>query len=346
MIQPIKWKGDHILILDQTKLPEHEKYLICRDVESVIDAINRLAVRGAPALGVIAAMAVALEAGNIKTDSFREFYQKFTHTCSRIFKTRPTAVNIDWALERLKYIVLKNRSKGIHKLKKLLVQEADSIYREDIATNKLIGQQGKEIIPDGASVLTYCNAGSLATAGYGTALGVIRAAAESGKKVFVVACETRPLLQGARLTAWELKKDRIPFTLITDSTAGYYMKRKGAGLVIVGADRIALNGDTANKIGSYMMAVLAKMHGIPFYVAAPLSTIDQNIKSGADIPIEERSAREITHIGKQRIAPEGVTVWNPAFDVVPARYITGIITQKGIIRPPFKRNIQKALAGC
>jgi methylthioribose-1-phosphate isomerase len=343
MYQPIEWKEDHILLLDQTKLPEQEVYIECRDIETIADAIRRLAVRGAPALGVVAALAVALAARSVSCQSRDEFFRELQTFCSRILETRPTAVNMQWALRRVTEKLKRADASDIDSLKKMLEQEALAIFYEDIEANRNIGMHGTVIVPDKATIMTICNTGSLATAGYGTAFGVIRAAVEAGKKVLAVSCETRPLLQGCRLTAWELKKNNIPFVLITDSMAGYYMKKKGADLVIIGADRIAANGDSANKIGSYGLAVLAHQHGIPFYVAAPTATIDPATLQGDDIPIEERKPEEVTHIGSQRIAPDGVTVWNPAFDVVPGALIAGIITERGIIKPPFKDNIKKVL---
>jgi methylthioribose-1-phosphate isomerase len=343
MYQPIQWKNDHILLLDQTRLPGEEVYIECRDLETVADAIKRLAVRGAPALGVVAAMAVALEARNIQSSSTKGFYQELQKLCDRILSTRPTAVNMAWALHRMKETLKSAPDADINALKKLLEQDALAIYQEDIEANQQIGRHGQELVPDRATIITICNTGSLATAGYGTAFGVMRAAAEAGKKILVVSCETRPLLQGCRLTAWELQKNNIPFVLITDSMAGYYMKKRGADLVIIGADRIAANGDAANKIGSYSLAILAHHHNIPFYVAAPIATIDPDTQQGDDIPIEERKPEEITCIGSQRVAPDGTAVWNPAFDVVPNSIIAGIITEKGVLRPPYRESIQKVL---
>jgi methylthioribose-1-phosphate isomerase len=342
-IQAITWEEDHIRILDQTKLPAQEVYLECRDLESVAGAIERLSIRGAPAIGVAAAMALAIGCQRVHVRKFEEFLQHLEQMCSRLLETRPTAANLKWALQRMMDKASKNRTDDMETLKNILKQEALSIYNEDIEINRAIGRQGQAVVPEDAAVITICNTGSLATCGYGTALGVIRAAVEKGKRIFVAACETRPLLQGSRLTAWELQKDGIPFVLITDSMAGYYMKKKRADLVITGADRIAANGDAANKIGSYTLSVLAKEHNIPFYIAVPVSTIDVSVKSGEEIPIEERASDEITCIKGQHIAPESVNVWNPAFDVVPYKYITGIITERGIIRPPFAENIKKIL---
>jgi methylthioribose-1-phosphate isomerase len=343
MYQPIQWKNDHIMLLDQTKLPGEEVYLKCRNLDAVADAIKRLAVRGAPALGVVAAMAVALEARNIQSSSTEGFYQELQKLCDRILSTRPTAVNMAWALSRVKETLKGAHSSDISDLKKLLEKEALAIFQEDIEANQQIGRNGQELVPDRATIITICNTGSLATAGYGTAFGVMRAAAEAGKKIMVVSCETRPLLQGCRLTAWELQKNNIPFVLITDSMAGYYMKKRGADLVIIGADRIAANGDAANKIGSYSLAILAHHHNIPFYVAAPIATIDPYTQQGDDIPIEERKPEEITCIGSQKVAPDGTAVWNPAFDVVPNSIIAGIITENGVLRSPYRESIQKVL---
>jgi len=343
MYQPIQWKNDHILLLDQTRLPGEEVYIECRDLETVAGAIKRLAVRGAPALGVVAAMAIALEARNIQSSSTKGFYQELQKLCDKILSTRPTAVNMAWALNRVKETLKNAHDSDVSALKKLLEQEALAIFQGDIEANQQIGRHGQKLVPDSATIMTICNTGSLATAGYGTAFGVMRAAAEAGKKIMVVSCETRPLLQGCRLTAWELQKNNIPFVLITDSMAGYYMKKKGADLVIIGADRIAVNGDAANKIGSYSLAILAHHHQVPFYVAAPLATIDPDTKQGDDIPIEERKPEEITCIGSQRVAPDGAAVWNPAFDVVPNSFIAGIITEKGVLKPPYRESIYKTL---
>ena len=339
MVTPIKWEDSCIVILDQRRLPTKEIYLRCRTPKQVADAIKTMAIRGAPAIGVAAAMGFALAAELIKEKDLSKFLKRLD-TFRRFFlNTRPTAVNLRWALDRMK-----GKIKGIEdigQIKDILKKEAKKIYEEDVSTNKQIGIKGERLLPKKARVLTYCNAGTLATSFYGTALGVIRAAIDKGKDIEVVACETRPLLQGARLTAWELKKDSIPVTLITDNAAGYFMKIKGVDLVIIGADRIALNGDTANKIGSYSLAILAKQHKIPFYIAAPISTFDFNIASGEEIPIEERKETEITTIGKKRIAPKGINVWNPAFDIIPYGYISGFITEKGIINPPFRKAIKK-----
>lgn len=344
-IRAIAWQDDHIRILDQTRLPEQEIYLECRDLESVAAAIRCMAVRGAPAIGVAAALALALESQKLRTTQRQEFITQLDQMCRRLQATRPTAVNLQWALGRMLRRVQAEHSADVAGLQCLLREEALCILEEDIATNRAMGTCGQEIIPDPATVITICNTGSLATAGYGTALGVIRSAVARGKRVLVVACETRPLLQGARLTAWELHKDGIPFVLITDSMAGHYMRCRGADLVITGADRIAANGDAANKIGTYSLAVLAREHRLPFYVAAPLSTIDATIAGGDLIPIEERAASEVVCFAGQRIAPEQAAVWNPAFDVVPNKYIAGIITERGILRPPFTEAIRRLSAG-
>ncbi|HYA87076.1 MAG TPA: S-methyl-5-thioribose-1-phosphate isomerase [Nitrospirota bacterium] len=334
MIPTVEWKDGIVRMLDQTKLPLETVYTDCKDYETVARGIKELWVRGAPAIGVTAAMGLALGARQIAADSFDEFWPKFEEICSTMAATRPTAVNLFWAIDRIKKFVQKNRDKDLGTLRDLLVEESQNMIDDDIATNKRIGAYGAEFVSDGDNIITHCNAGSIATAGYGTAEGVMRSAVENDKKIHVYVDETRPVLQGARLTAWELMQENIPCTLISDSMAGYFLYRDMIDLAIVGADRIARNGDVANKIGTYSLAVLCKEHGIPFYVAAPLSSIDFNIESGADIPIEERDPREVTHVlGKVQIAPDGVKVANPAFDVTPARYITAIITEKGAFLP-------------
>ena len=329
-------------MIDQRKLPEKEIYFVCSDYRQVIKAIKEMVIRGAPAIGIAAAMGAALGAKSIETRNLDDFKVRFNKICEEIGRARPTAVNLSWALKRMQNLVEKSSIKKTETLKKTLIQEARSILSEDIAINKRLGFIGQKVIKDrGATVLTHCNAGALATGGYGTALGVIRAAKEAGKQVQVIADETRPFLQGARLTAWELVRDHIPVTLITDNMAGYLMKKGLIDVVIVGADRIAANGDTANKIGTYSVAISAKEHGIPFYVAAPCSTIDHQIKTGEDIPIEERNEKEVTHIGGKRISPPGVSVLNPAFDVTPHSFIAGIITEKGLLKAPYRRSIAK-----
>ncbi len=334
MIPTVEWKNGVVRMLDQTKLPLETVYNDCRDYQTVARGIKELWVRGAPAIGVAAAMGLALGAQQIPASTFEEFWPKFEEICAQMAATRPTAVNLFWAIERIRTFVQENRDKGIDAIRDLLVQESQRMLEEDIDTNKRIGNYGSVFVADDDNIITHCNAGSIATAGYGTAEGVMRAAVEEGKKIHVYVDETRPVLQGARLTAWELMEEKIPCTLITDNMAGYFMYRDMIDLAIVGADRIARNGDVANKIGTYSLAVLCKEHGIPFYVAAPLSTIDFTMESGYQIPIEERDRREVTHIfGKVQIAPDGVNVANPAFDVTPARYITAIITEKGAFHP-------------
>ncbi|HBO84018.1 MAG: S-methyl-5-thioribose-1-phosphate isomerase [Deltaproteobacteria bacterium GWC2_42_11] len=349
MFKTIEWKDNKVIMIDQRLLPTQEVYRKYTDFLDVAEAIREMVVRGAPAIGVAAAMGAALGALDIKTDNKNIFLKAFERVCDVMAHTRPTAVNLFWAIERMKKVVKKNHKFTVEELKQKLVQEAKTICREDIEINRRMGKHGSKFIKNGDTVLTHCNAGALATAGYGTALGVIRAAVEEGKKIKVFADETRPFLQGARLTAWELMKDKIDVTLITDNMAGYMMKKGVIDLVIVGADRIASNGDTANKIGTYSVAVLAREHKIPFYVAAPLSTIDLKIKSGDKIPIEERDKREVTHIpapasikqGKDiQIAPDNVKVKNPAFDVTPNKFITAIITEKGAAKKPFDKSLK------
>jgi len=341
MFRTIEWKGGSVLMLDQRLLPGKVVYRRFTDYRDVASAIKKLAIRGAPAIGVAAAMGVALGALRIKAKNPEEFKKELKKIMEALGKTRPTAVNLFWAIERMKGVVNSQKNAGVDELKKRLIKEAKKIYAGDIRTNKLIGKYGSALIKNNSTVLTHCNAGALATAGYGTALGVIRGAVDRGKKIKVFADETRPVLQGARLTAWELKEDNIDCTLITDNMAGYMMKKGLIDCVIVGADRIASNGDVANKIGTYSVALLSRAHKIPFYVAAPISTIDMKIKSGEDIPIEERSPGEVTHIKNVRIAPKGIKTKNPAFDVTPNRLVTAIITEKGVVRPPYKRNIRK-----
>lgn len=334
MIPTVEWKNGSVLMLDQTKLPLETVYNECKDYQTVARGIKELWVRGAPAIGVSAAMGLALGARQITAASFEEFWPKFEEMCAVMAATRPTAVNLFWAIARIKKFVQENRNKAIDSIAGLLVEESQRMLDEDIATNKKMGGYGAVFVADDDNIITHCNAGSIATAGYGTAEGVMRSAVAEGKKIHVYVDETRPVLQGARLTAWELMQENIPCTLITDNMAGYFMYHDMIDLAIVGADRIAANGDVANKIGTYSLAVLCKEHGIPFYVAAPLSTIDFTMESGYLIPIEERDPREVTHIfNKVQIAPDGVKVANPAFDVTPARYITAIITEKGAFHP-------------
>ncbi len=341
---PIRWnQNDEILILDQRKLPGKEQYLVCKSIRQVINAIKKLAIRGAPAIGLAIAMGLALEAQKIKSRSVREFVKKFERLCKEAAKARPTAVNLIWAVERMRAVIIENPGAEVEFLKRELRAVAESISRENVELDKAIGNHGESIIKDGMKVLTYCNTGTLATGGCGTALGIIRTAWRRGRKIHVYVCETRPLLQGSRLTVWELLNDNIPFTLITDNAAGYLMGMKDIGVVIVGADRIATNGDTANKVGTYSLAVLAKENGIPFYVAAPLSTFDPTIKKGSGIPIEIRDPREVTHVNGRKIAPDGVNAYNPAFDITPSRYITGIVTENGIAKSPLSQSLRKLL---
>jgi methylthioribose-1-phosphate isomerase len=342
MIRTIYWEDDAIVMIDQNALPHEEKNLACKNYREVITAINDMTIRGAPAIGVAAAMGIALGVLNLSAKSGGEDLQgDFYRICDEFSRTRPTAVNLFWAIERMKSCFENTLKSGTNYIKNALVEEAIHICEEDIAINRQMGIHGRKLIKDGDSILTHCNAGALATAGYGTALGVIRAAREEGKKLHVFVDETRPVLQGARLTAWEMKKENIPATLITDNMAGLVMKQGKVNLVIVGADRIASNGDTANKIGTYTLAVLARENNIPFYIAAPLSTIDMAIKSGEEIPIEERDEAEVTNFHGVRTAPEGVAVYNPAFDVTPNRYISAIINEAGVAKPPFEEEIRK-----
>lgn len=333
----ITWKNGRVVMIDQRRLPGREVYIVCRDYERVAEAIETLAIRGAPAIGVAAAYGVALGIARLKPGANLD--EAFARIYKRLWRTRPTARNLFWALERIKAVYEKSWGLGLGALQKKLLAEAAAIDREDVMINRRLGRNGSALIKSGSTVLTHCNAGALATAGYGTALGVVRAAVERGKKVRVIADETRPVLQGARLTVWELARDRIPVTLITDNMAASLMARGEIDLVIVGADRIVRNGDTANKIGTYGVAVLAKEHGIPFYVAAPLSTIDLTLRDGSGIPIEERSGDEVRKIRGKLITLPKVDVRNPAFDVTPAKYISAIITEKGIARPPLTRSL-------
>ncbi len=335
----IAWKDNRVVILDQRRLPEEEAYLECLDAHAVAEAIKAMAIRGAPAIGIAAAMGIALGALGIDKKDFTPFYQELSSICKTLKTARPTAINLRWALERMKGVCETNKEKAVEAIKGLLVKEALAILAEDIETNKRIGEQGKDLIHANDTILTHCNAGALATGGYGTALGVIRRAWEEKKGLKVIATETRPLLQGARLTAWELTREGIPVTLITDNMVGYLMQQGEINLCIVGADRIASNGDVANKIGTYTVAILAKEHGIPFYVAAPLSTFDRNTKTGKDIPIEERDAAEVVTLWGRCLAPRGIKVRNPAFDVTPHRYVSAIVTEQGVIRPPFEKTL-------
>jgi methylthioribose-1-phosphate isomerase len=338
-VKTIEWLGDSVCLIDQRKLPLKKIYVKCKNYQQVAEAIRSMQIRGAPAIGVAAAFGIALGGIKAKTENKEKFFAEIKIISKVIAETRPTAVNLFWAVKRMNDFITKYSDHPVSFLKKGLVAEAIRVYNEDIAINKKMGQFGASLIKNNDTILTHCNAGALATAGYGTALGVIRKAHSEGKKIKVFVDETRPFLQGARLTSWELKEEGIPHVLITDNMAGYFMSKGMIDKVIVGADRIAANGDTANKIGTYSVAILAKEHKIPFYVAAPLSTIDVAIPDGSHIPIEERNSREVTHIMGKQISANGIDILNPAFDVTPHKYITAIITEKGILRPPFKRSI-------
>jgi methylthioribose-1-phosphate isomerase len=339
----IEWKGDRVRILDQRRLPQEVRYLDCRDASAVAQAIRTMAIRGAPAIGVAAAMGIALAANKTPSHQPESFLKTIGKVCDEIRQTRPTAVNLFWAVNRMKKIVDRVYAHGVEETKERLVKEALNILNEDIEINRKIGMYGKKLIKNGDGVLTHCNAGALATGGYGTALGVIYAAWAEGKRFCVFADETRPQLQGARLTAWELVQEKIPMTVITDSMAGWLMKKGDINLVLVGGDRIVRNGDTANKIGTYGLAVLSKWHDIPFYVVAPTSSIDLALPSGLDIPIEERDIKEVTHFRGSPITPKGAKAVNPAFDVTPHSLIHAIITEKGIIQKPFRKNLSRVL---
>lgn len=342
MIKTLEWTDDGVVMIDQRKLPAEEVYPVFRTYKQVAGAIEDMVVRGAPAIGVAAAMGIALGVKNSSTTTTGELDQEFAAICERMSQTRPTAVNLFWAIERMKSVYSRSRREGmdISAIKARLVQEALRIHDEDVDSNRRMGEFGAPLLPDHGTVLTHCNAGALATAGFGTALGVIRAAVESGKRLAVFADETRPFLQGARLTAWELAKDDVPVTLITDGMAGHFLKAGTIDCVIVGADRIAANGDVANKIGTYMVSLAAHENNIPFYVAAPLSTVDFSLNSGEEIPIELRSGSEVTHFQGYRVAPEGVNVINLAFDVTPHRYVSAIITDAGIAREPYDTSLK------
>ena len=345
MIKTLEWTDAGVRFLDQTKLPSEETYVTCATAEEVADAIRTMVVRGAPAIGVAAAMGIALGARQAEGDHVAEFRRNFDALCDLMAETRPTAVNLFWAIERMRARFEASVEMPVKQIQQTLITEAQRIYVEDLASNEALSKHGAALLPASGGVLTHCNAGALATAGgYVTALGVIRAAVECGKKLHVFADETRPVLQGSRLTAWELQKDGIPTTVIADNMAGDMMRQGKIGAVVVGADRIAANGDTANKIGTYTVAVLAKEHGIPFYVAAPFTSIDLETPDGSKIPIEQRAAREVTHVGPTRIAPEGIRVENPAFDVTPNVLIAAIITERGVAKPPFAESLRN-LAG-
>ncbi len=343
MIPTIEWTQDHIRMIDQRKLPEKVEWFICKGYKDIIRAIERMVIRGAPAIGIAAAMGVALAARSIRVKSYPEFMKRLELAADEMLQARPTAVNLKWAVERMLKKASSMADRPVEEIKSALRKASEDILKEDIKINQRIGQNGVKLIPDGATILTHCNTGALATGGYGTALGVIRAANERGKGIQVIADETRPWLQGLRLTAYELMEDGIPVAVIADNAAGFLMKQKRIHLVITGADRIAANGDVANKIGTYQVAVVAKANKIPFYVAAPLSTIDLKTKTGDMIPVEERDPEEIRRFGRLKIAPPQVRAINPAFDITPAAYITAIITEKGIIFPPYSSNIKTAL---
>ncbi|ABO50581.1 methylthioribose-1-phosphate isomerase [Desulforamulus reducens MI-1] len=337
----IIWENNQLQLLDQTKLPRTIEYIQCTDYHTVGKAIKKLSVRGAPAIGAAAAYGLVVGAQQVDATDRKTFLEKLEAIAGELGATRPTAVNLRWALDRMMMRLSTAPEQNVEDLRKIMLEEAHAIYNEDVESNRKMGEYGQELLPEEARVLTHCNAGALATAGYGTALGVVRAAHEKGKKVHVYADETRPLLQGARLTSWEMVQEGIPVTLITDNMAGYLMSKKMVDCIVVGADRITANGDVANKIGTYGVAVLANHHNIPFYVAAPLSTIDMSLSSGEEIPIEERDPQEVTHHGGQPMAPEGVQVWNPAFDVTPNSLVKAIITERGVVLPPFAENLAK-----
>jgi methylthioribose-1-phosphate isomerase len=343
-IRPIRFFNGACQMLDQRLLPTEEVWLDYNDYQGVAEAIRSMVVRGAPAIGVAAAIGAWFGARDIETESSEEFFAEFEKVCALLAATRPTAVNLCWALERMKSFARANLDRSVLELKIGLEFEALAITQEDEQLCKKLGRKGEALLPDGSRVLTHCNAGALATGGYGTALGVIRAAVAAGKKISVIADETRPFLQGSRLTAWELQKDNIPVTLICDNMAGYLMAKGEIDCVIVGADRIAANGDVANKIGTYTVAILAKEHNLPFYVAAPISTIDLSLSDGSQIPIEERDAREITHLKEYQLAPEGIKVRNPAFDVTPNRLVTAIITERGVARGNYLQQLAELAA--
>jgi methylthioribose-1-phosphate isomerase len=344
-IETLRWRRDRVELLDQRALPQRVEYIGCATAAEVAAAIREMVVRGAPAIGCAAAFGVALEATRPTFGSLEDFYRAIERAFVELGASRPTAVNLFWAIDRMRRTFDASRHLPPEKIAAGLVAEAEAIYAEDIEVNRSIGRNGAGLVRDGARIMTHCNAGALATAGHGTALGVVRSARDDGKKISVVATETRPYLQGARLTAWEMVREEIPVTLVTDSMAGYLMQRGDVDLVVVGADRIAANGDVANKIGTYTLAVLAARHKIPFYVAAPLSTIDLKLAEGATIPIEERAAAEVTGFRGERWAPDGVVVANPAFDVTPAELVTALITERGIVSPVTPEGIRRLFEG-
>ena len=336
MVETIQWTDGGVVMIDQTRLPREQVFVTCTDYIQVAGAIRSMVIRGAPAIGVAAAMGVAI---GVQGTAPADLAAQFPVICETLAATRPTAVNLFWAIDRMKKLYAEIEAEPIDVIRARLIREAQQIRVDDIAICEAIGRHGAGLVPDGKTVLTHCNAGALATAGYGTALGVIRAAISAGKKIDVFADETRPFLQGSRLTVWELDQDGIPVTLITDNMAGHFLKSGRIGCVVVGADRIASNGDVANKIGTYSVAVLARENNVPFYVAAPISTLDLTLKSGDEIPIEQRAAHEVTHIFGVPVAPEGIAVENPAFDVTPNRYVTGIITERGVARAPYTESL-------
>jgi methylthioribose-1-phosphate isomerase len=340
VVKTLEWTEAGVRFIDQTKLPTEEVFVTCRTYQQVAEAIRTMIVRGAPAIGVAAAMGIALGARDLKASDIAEFRSGFGQICRALGQTRPTAVNLFWAIRRMQRCFEGLVGNPIPQVKLGLIAEAQRMHEEDIAANQALGRFGAALLPASGGVLTHCNAGALATAGYGTALGVIRAAVEAGKQLHVFADETRPFLQGARLTAWELMKDGIPTTLICDNMAGVMMAQGKVQAAIVGADRIAANGDTANKIGTYTVAILAHEHHIPFYVAAPFSTVDMETPDGSRIPIEQRAASEVTHIGGRQMAPDSVLIENPAFDVTPARYIKAIITERGLAQAPYVESLR------
>jgi len=341
-IRTVEWKAGRVVMLDQRLLPNREVYRIYDDPADVMSGIREMVVRGAPAIGVAAAMGIAMGARSLPPERFA---REFERLCRAFAATRPTAVNLFWAIERMRKVVRENAHRPSETVVKLLEREALSIRDEDLEGNRRLGEHGAALLPKTCNVLTHCNAGGLATAGIGTALGIVCAARDAGKKIAVWADETRPVLQGARLTAWEMKRARIPVTVITDNMAGALMRRGVIDAVVVGTDRTAANGDVANKIGTYSVAVLAAHHGVPFYVAAPVSSIDLSCKTGDQIPIEERAASEVTHVGGKPIVPGGVKVWNPAFDVTPHDLVTAIVTENGVARPPYTQSLARMVRG-
>ena len=345
MIRTLEWTDRGVRFLDQTKLPTEEAYVNCTTHQQVADVIRNMVVRGAPAIGVAAGMGIAIGVKNSKAESVGDLKKDFDEICDAIGKTRPTAVNLFWAIRRMQQKFESLRVRPVAQIKQSMIEEAQRMHAQDIAINQAMGRHGAALMPASGAVLTHCNAGALATAGYGTALGVIRAAVEQGKKIHVYADETRPFLQGSRLTAWELIKDGIPTTVISDNMSGAIMRQGKIGAVIVGADRVAGNGDVANKIGTYTVAVLAKEHNIPFYVAAPISTVDLETPDGSKIPIEQRNPAEVTHIAGKAVTPAGVQVENPAFDVTPAKLVTAIVTERGVAKAPYEQSLAALAKG-